>query len=194
MIVPLTRKYLNRYHVPFITRVDSDIFTRTYHADCQSSGCVDDCCAYGVCVDKDNVSRILAHADRLETFLDTPRGEWFSGIFVDDDEYPGSAYMRTQVVDGACVFLNRQNRGCLLHAYCLQEGIDHHLLKPMFSSLFPLTVEDDLLRPSAEVGDDSLACLDRGGTLYRGSRGSLGYFYGEELLRELDALESTRIA
>ena len=191
MIVPLAREYLNRYHVPIISRVDSAIFTRTYHADCQSSSCVDDCCSYGVCVDKDNVSRILAHADRLEVFLDIPQRDWFSGIWVDDVEYPGSAYMRTQVVDGACIFLNRQNRGCLLHAFCLQEGIDHHLLKPMFSSLFPVTIEADLLRPSAEVGDDSLVCLDRGVTLYRGSRGSLGYFYGNELLLELDALESS---
>lgn len=190
MIVPLTRRYFNRHTVPIIACVDTDIFVRTHHADCQNSNCcVDDCCAYGVCVDQDNISRIKAHAPRLEAFLGSSQDEWFTGEFVADDEYPGGAYMRTRVVDGACVFLNRKGRGCLLHAFCLQQGLDHHLLKPMFSSLFPTTVEAELLRPSAEVADDTLVCLDRGVTLYRGSRGSLEYFYGTVLLCELDEIE-----
>ena len=39
--------------------------------------------------------------------------------------------------DGACVFRNAAGRGCTIHAYCLEQGLDYHLLKPMVSVLFP---------------------------------------------------------
>lgn len=189
MIIPLARSYFNRYTVPIIARVDSEIFVRTHHGDCYNSNCIDDCCAYGVCVDSDNVARIEAYAPQLASFLGIPPKEWFSGEWIEDTEFPGGAYKRTTVVNGACVFLNRKGRGCLLHAFCLRAGIDYHLLKPMLSSLFPATVEDELLRPSIEVADGSLICLGQGTSLYRGARASLGYFYGDALLSELDALE-----
>ena len=49
--------------------------------------------------------------------------------------------MRTQVKDGRCVFLNRQARGCKVHSYCLDKGLDYHLLKPLVSILFPVTFD-----------------------------------------------------
>jgi hypothetical protein len=191
MIVSLNRQYLNRYGVPVIDRVDTAIFERTCSPHCASCAfCNDACCAYGVCVDLDNVRRIEAHADRLERYLGIPRDQWFTGQYVHDPESPGGTYTRTRVVDGACVFLKRSGRGCMLHAFCLAEGLDHHLLKPMFSSLFPVTAEAGLLRPAAEVADESLVCLDGGLTLYRGARGDLQYYYGDDLIREMDRLET----
>ena len=191
MIVSLSRQYLNRHAVPVIERVDTAIFERTCSPHCASCAfCNDACCAFGVCVDLDNVRRIEGCADRLEGYLRIPRDQWFTGNDVPDPEYPGGSYMRTRVVGGACVFLNRAGRGCLLHAFCLAEGLGHHLLKPMFSSLFPVTAEAGLLRPAAEVLDESLACLGGGLTLYRGARGDLQYYYGDALIRELDRLET----
>ena len=191
MIVSLSRQYLNRPAVPVIERVDTAIFERTCSTHCASCAfCNDACCAFGVCVDLDNVRRIEDCADRLERFLVIPRDQWFTEQHVHDPEFPGGSYTRTRVVAGACVFLNRAGRGCQLHAFCLAEGLDHHLLKPMLSSLFPVTAEAGLLRPAAEVADESLACLDGGLTLYRGARGDLQYYYGDDLIRELDRLET----
>lgn len=191
MIVPLSRQYLNRYGVPVVERVDTAIFERTFLTHCASCAfCNDACCSFGVCVDPENVRRIEARADGLEPFLGIPRDLWFTGDFVQDPEFPGGCYTRTLVVEGACVFLNRDGRGCMLHAFCLAEGIDHRLLKPMFSSLFPVTAEAGLLRPAAEVGDDSLVCLDGGMSLYWGARSDLHYYFGDDLVGELDALES----
>jgi hypothetical protein len=191
MIVSLSRQYLNRFDVPVIEQVDTAIFERTCSTHCASCAfCNDACCAFGVCVDLDNVRRIEACADRLERFLEIPRDQWFTEQHVHDPEFPGGSYIRTRVVAGACVFLNRSGRGCLLHAFCLAEGVDHHLLKPMLSSVFPVTAEAGLLRPAAEVADESLACLDGGLSLYRGARGDLRYYYGDTLIRELDQLET----
>jgi hypothetical protein len=190
MIVSLSRRYLNRHAVPAIDRVDTAIFERTCSQHCASCAfCNDACCAFGVCVDLDNVRRIEACADRLECYLGIPRGQWFTGQYVSDPEFPGGSHTRTRVVAGACVFLNRSGRGCLLHAFCLAEGLDHHLLKPMLSSLFPATIEAGLLRPAAEVLDESLTCLDGGLPLYRGARRDLRYYYGDALIRELDQLD-----
>lgn len=191
MIVSLNRRFRNRHGVPVIERVDAAIFVRTYSAPCAScTFCHDACCSYGVCVDRDNVRRIEAHAAGLERFLGIPRDRWFAGDTVHDPEYAGGSYIRTRIVGGACVFLNRKGRGCRLHAFCREEGIDHHLLKPMLSSLFPVTVDAGLLRPAAEVADDSLVCLDGGLTLYRGARDDLLYYYGDAAIRQLDALET----
>ncbi len=56
-------------------------------------------------------------------------------------KFPGGASGRTQTRGGACIFLDRTRRGCKIHAYCLANGIDYHLLKPMVSTLFPVTFE-----------------------------------------------------
>ena len=190
MILPLSRRYFNRYEVPIIEGVDTAIFERTSSPSC--AGCLfcnDSCCSFGVCVDLENVRRIETTADRLETYLDIPRDQWFTGQYVIDPEVPGGSYTRTRVINGACVFLNRSGRGCRLHAFCLTEGLDYQQLKPMFSSLFPVTTEAGLLRPSEEIGDESLACLNGGLSLYRGAREVLLYYYGEGLVQELDHLE-----
>jgi hypothetical protein len=189
MIVSLSRKYLNCYDVPVIDRVDTAIFERTCSPHCASCAfCNDACCAYGVCVDLTKVASKPAPTDWSATGI--PRDQWFTGQYVHDPEFPGGTYTRTRVVAGACVFLNRAGRGCMLHAFCLAEGLDHHLLKPMFSSLFPVTAEAGLLRPAAEVADESLVCLEGGLTLYRGARGDLQYYYGDDLIQELDRLET----
>jgi hypothetical protein len=190
MILRLSRSYPNRHGVPVVERIDAAIFARSYAAPCAScTFCGDACCAFGVCVDRENLRRLEAWAARLERYLGIPRECWFAEESVADPEFPGGSYRRTRVVAGACVFLNRRGRGCLLHAFCLERGIDHHLLKPMLSSLFPLTVEAGLLRPAAEVADDSLVCLGEGVTLYRGAREALHHYYGDGALGELDRLE-----
>jgi hypothetical protein len=122
--------------------------------------------------------------------MDIPSAEWFTQERWPDSEFPGGSYARTQVVNGACVFLNRAGRGCSIHSFCLERGLDFHELKPMVSCLFPVTFDNGLLLPSDDVEDDSLICLNSGPGLYRGVRSDLSYYFGEAFVSELDELEA----
>ena len=125
----------------------------------------------------------------LEAYTGIPRDRWFTGEFEEDPEVPGGSTTRTQTENGACVFLNRAGRGCRLHAFCLERGMDPRELKSMVDFLFPLTFDDGLLHPSTEVDDGSLVCLRTGPTLYRGLRGELEYYFGAGFVTGLDELE-----
>jgi hypothetical protein len=191
----LSARYPARAGVPVIDRVDLAIFARRYFTACMECGfCGDWCCSHGVDVDEENVARLLAHADAIEEATGIARTRWFRAEVTSDPEFPGGAYRRTQVEGGACVFLDRERRGCRIHAFCLARGIDYHELKPLVSSLFPLTFDEGLLHPSEEALDGSLVCLDEGPTLYRGVRDELGHAFGPALLAELDALETSQPA
>ncbi|UJR82581.1 Hypothetical protein I5071_46460 [Sandaracinus amylolyticus] len=193
----LSRPYPARDHAPVLTHVDTAIFTARYFTRCLAHPtCRDWCCSHGVDVDEANVARLLEHADELERFTGIDRARWFRDDVTRDAEFPSGAYRRTRVEDGACVFLDRSARGCRIHAFCIATGSDYHELKPMVSTLFPLTFDEGLLRPSDEVHDHSLVCLDApdtrpsSPTLYRGVRDELRFYFGEPLLAELDALEA----
>ena len=190
-ITELPREHTSRYGRPSLSRVDTSIFVRRYFTACMDcTFCGDSCCQYGVDVDAETAARLHEHADGLEAFVGIPRSRWLTDEWTVDAEHPGGKNTRTQVVDGACVFRNRRGRGCMVHAYCLQAGLDYHLLKPMVSALFPLTFDEGLLHPAEEAREGGeLVCVGQGPTLYRGVRGELAYYFGEPLVQDLDALE-----
>jgi hypothetical protein len=132
--------------------------------------------------------RILAHADLLEPIVGLPRERWFEPTVVCDADFPGGAATRTAVVDGGCVFLKREARGCALHGFALERGEDYHAIKPMVSALFPVTFGGGTLLCSEELVDGSLVCGGEGPTAYEMARGELGYYFGEALVAELDLL------
>ncbi|HTR20686.1 MAG TPA: hypothetical protein VMH88_07520 [Gemmatimonadales bacterium] len=192
-MLALSRPYPARYQVPVLRAVDPAIFTMRYFTDCLGCGfCHDWCCQFGVDADRWHVDQILAHAAALEQFTGTPRDRWFTTRVDPDPDAPGGSMWRTAVVDGRCVFLNRAGRGCQLHRFCLEQGIDPHDLKPLVDGLFPLTYEGDVLCAADEVLDGDLVCLDTGPTLYRGVRDSLRYYFGDDLVTELDGIEAGR--
>ena len=160
----------------------------------QCSYCFDSCCQYGVDVDAANAERLAAHAPALESYTGVPRERWFTGDWTADQEFPGGRHTRTRVEDGACVFRSRRGRGCMIHSYALEQGLDYHDLKPMVSVLFPVTFDEGLLHPSNEIVDRSLQCIDDGPTVYRGIRDEIGWYFGAELVRELDELEEAVLA
>jgi Fe-S-cluster containining protein len=191
MIKALQQSYPSRYGTPVLNSVDTEIFVQGYFAQCMDcTFCHDSCCAYGVDVDALTVGRLLAHADDLEPVVGVGRERWFTGEYNTDPEIPGGSYTRTAVIDGACVFLNRQGRGCLIHKFCLDRGLDVHDLKPMIASLFPVTFDYGMLHANAEVRDKTLICYNTGPSLYRSARADLEYYFGPELIAELDALEA----
>jgi hypothetical protein len=191
MIHELTRLHPSRHGTPVIARVDAAVFVRRYFTHCMMCAfCNDSCCAHGVDVDVVTVSRILAHANDIERATGTTRDAWFEPNFREDSEHPGGRFTRTRVADGRCVFRRPNVRGCALHAWALDAGVDYHDVKPMVSALFPLTFDDGLLHASDEIEDGTLVCAGEGPTLYRGVRGELAHYFGDALTTELDALES----
>jgi len=191
VLTSLSRDYPSRFGAPVISRVDRAIFRLRYFTHCMQCGfCADACCFHGVDVDVANAERILAHAPALERHVGRPAREWFTGQVERDAEFPGGAYTRTQVRDGACVFLSRRggDRGCQLHSYALRAGLDYHDLKPIVSALFPITFGGGVLHAADEVEDGSLVCAGAGPTLYEGLRDELRYYFGLNFVEELDRL------
>ena len=189
--LPLPRGFPSRYGVPVLRAVDPEIFRRRFFTHCMECAfCHDWCCQFGVDVDGYHLDRILAHADALEAYVGVPRDRWFTGEGEPESDSPGGTTWRTAVIDGACVFLNRRGRGCLLHAFCLERGIDHHELKSLVDGLYPLTFEDGVLCPADEAASGELVCLETGPTLYRGMREELRYYFGDELVTALDGFET----
>lgn len=186
----LSRPYSCKGGGPVLTAVETRIFVLRYFRACMGCGfCHDACCTEGVDVDLENVARIRALPDDFKALIATPEEDWFTGEAVADAEFPGGAHVRTAVVDGACVFRNRKGRGCLIHAYALQNGLDYHAVKPLVSTLFPVTFEHGVLAASNELADGSLVCATGSGpTLYDGARDELLYYFGADLVAELDRL------
>jgi Fe-S-cluster containining protein len=191
MIKALRRPYASIHGAPVIDRVDTDLFVMTYYMHCmQCNFCHDSCCAYGADIDLPNVERVRAYADALSAEIRYPPAAWFKETATPDHEYAGGAYTRTRTVEGACVFLNRTGRGCLIHKFCLEKGLDYHHLKPLVCILFPISFSEGLFFPAEEILDGSLVCLGPGPTLYRSSREEIRHYFGDEMVTELDAIEA----
>jgi len=194
MIVSLSRPYASRDGAPVLVRVDTRVFTHRYFGECMACGfCHDACCDHGVDVEEAKVARILALAPILEPALGVPSDHWFERESTPDDEFPGGASRRTAVVGGRCVFRAPERRGCALHALALARGEDYHDIKPLVSTLFPLTFAHGTLCLSDELDDDAPAfvCAGRGPSVYHVQRGELAYYFGDAFVRELDTMRES---
>jgi hypothetical protein len=188
-VVALARSYTCVQGAPVIHAVDTAIFELRYFARCMDCGfCNDQCCSYGVDIDLGNVMRLAALGEDFSSRIAAPRSEWFTSEVLQDPEFPTGSYVRTQEQGGACVFRNPTGRGCAIHGYALEKGIDYHDLKPMVSTLFPVTFNYGVLEASSEVHDKSLACAGPGPSVYDGARDELRYYFGDALVAELDAM------
>lgn len=190
-ILPLPRAFSGRDGVPVLRRVDTVIFTARYFTHCLQCGfCHDWCCSHGVDVELPRARAIMEHADALETFTGIGRERWFESMVDDDAEFPGGGARRTRVENGACVFLRRTGRGCMLHAYCLDRGVDYHELKSMVDCLFPVTFAGDVLCAADEVTDGELVCMDQGPSLFRGAEPEIAHYFGPDCVAALAEIEA----
>ena len=153
--------------------------------------CADACCQHGVDVSVVERDRILQRADELEAVIGRTRDTWFEDDLEMDADFPGGGATRTRVVNGRCVFIQPDTRGCALHAMSLERGEDYHELKPMVSALFPVTFGDGVLQPADELVDGTLVCAPEGPTAYEMARFELAYYFGESLVTALDRLAVT---
>ncbi len=189
-IVTLAKPFASRHATPVVRHVDLSIFRKRYFTHCLScTFCADSCCSYGVDVDNYHMDRLLERADALEAYTGVPRERWFTEQRIDDAELPGGGSVRTNVSGGACIFLDRTNRGCSIHRFCSEYETDYHDLKPLVCTMFPLCVSDDSLCPADEVDDGTLVCVATGPTLYRGVREEVRYYFGDGLVAVLDEME-----
>jgi Fe-S-cluster containining protein len=188
-VISLQQSYTSIRGLPVIDRVDPTIFIARYYRDCMGCRfCADLCCSYGAELDPLNADRILAAGDELVDVIGHPTDRWFVQVPSDDPVEPDALILRSSVQNGRCVFLDRAGRGCKLHSFSSQRGRDGNDLKPMICALFPVTYDYGLLRPSYEIQARELICMGPGDTLYAGARADLGYYFGSELLIELDGL------
>lgn len=168
--------------------VDDAIFARRYYGHCmRCSFCGDACCSHGVDVSIVERDRILARADELAPLVRAPRERWFVDEITPDPDFAGGAGTRTAVDGAGCVFLRRDGRGCVIHGALLAAGEDYHALKPMVSTLFPVTFGGGALLCSEELADGSLVCAGDGPSAYEMARGELEFYFGRALVEELDA-------
>lgn len=191
MILVLDEEYPSAMGGPVLRAVDPSIFSLRYFTHCMDCGfCRDACCEHGVDVDLGNAARLIALPQDFHDRIAEPQDRWFTAGIVQDGEFPGGEHVRTRVHDGACVFRNEGARGCAIHGYCLEKGLDYHHFKPMVSVLFPVTFEQGVLTASGEATDGSLVCSGDGPSLYDGAREELLYYFGAGLIAELDALKA----
>ena len=185
----LARQYPSIFAQPVLHAVEPDVFRLRYFAECMSCGfCADHCCVHGVDIDVETARRVRTLGSDFDATVGVDRSEWFGEEIFPDPEFPSGQHLRTRTRNGYCVFHNPAGRGCRIHAWCLANGLDYHLYKPMVSILFPLTFEQGCLMPSNEILDGSLACAKEGPALYDGARSELAYFFGDDLVGELDAI------
>lgn len=191
MILKLSKCYQSIHGLPVIHSIDTEIFEKTYFMHCmECKFCNDQCCTYGSIVDMKNFRRIMKYADELEKFTGIKRRNWFyPGTRKWDNEFPGHIYTRTSRRKNACIFLNRNSKGCMLHSFAYEKGLDYHLFKPLFCSIFPVTFNEGVLVTPEEVDDNTLACLGKGPNLYHGARDALIYYFGEKMVDNIDMIE-----
>jgi hypothetical protein len=190
-MIALAQSYACMMGDPVLHGVDPAIFTLRYFTHCMAcTFCHDACCDHGVDIDLENVARLRALPQDFHDRIGVPQSEWFTTEITRDSEFPGGAHVRTTTRNGACIFRNEAARGCAIHAYCLEQGLDYHLLKPMVSILFPVTFEQGVLTASGEAVDGSLICSGGGPSLYEGARDELRYYFGPALIAELDGLKA----
>jgi hypothetical protein len=192
MVIKLNKSYPSRDSLPVIHSVDTEIFSRTYFMHCmQCTFCNDHCCSYGADIDMINVNRILKHKDGLEKFTGVNAEKWFYPKKRKwDHEYPGNEYTRTTKRNKFCIFHDPKGKGCMLHSYSLNKGIDYHDLKPFFCSMFPVTFYEGILCIPEEIEDKTLACLGIGPSLYQGAREEIRYYFGDGIIDELDEIST----
>jgi Fe-S-cluster containining protein len=168
-----------------LREIDENLFTNKYVAHClDCSFCEDVCCNYGCQMDWLEMERVLRYATQLEAELGIPSSQWFEDTTVIDADYPSGKMKRTRVYKSKCVFYKNGLRGCTLHRFGLEKGIDIHLLKPMVCCLFPVTWDKGRLLVSNFL--DELPCSNRGISIFEAQKDELRNYLGNDFVTELE--------
>ncbi|MBA2538906.1 MAG: hypothetical protein H0V17_04660 [Deltaproteobacteria bacterium] len=195
--------YVPLAHARF-KHVSASIFTRKLAPDCMAHRCtmvdehrekLDACCQYGCDVDLGERAAILAKRDDIRALLrpEARDAEWFGTEEEVDPDYPSGKCVRTQTLDGGCLFLAHDKRGCAIHRASLERGWDFRGIKPAICRLFPLTYDREWIEIAEEYAEYSCAHVE-GPSLYRLTRDIFAELFGEELVIALDHVERQVLA
>jgi hypothetical protein len=112
----------------------------------------DGCCSHGAFfTDEDDLARVTAAVADLTPddwqLAAIGRAAWTEEDTADDEAKDGVRSLRTRVVDGACVFLNRPGfaggTGCALHRMALRTGLHPLTTKPDVCWQLPVRREQE---------------------------------------------------
>jgi hypothetical protein len=104
----------------------------------------------------------------------------------------------TPIVDGMCVFKNRNSRGCGIHSFCFEKGIDVRALKFFACCIFPVEVnkvqdETNILTVGYELRHEGfdIDCKFTGdSTVYECAREDIDYYFGKGLIDVIDDVKN----
>lgn len=191
---------------PKFTRAEIGVFTRRVVADCMTHNCtiidgnkfrLDACCQYGCDVDLTERDAIHARAESIRPLLAEKARSlpWFDESAPEEDpDTPSGTVVRTAVLDGGCLFLAHDKRGCAIHRAALEQDWDFRGVKPTICRLYPVTYGEGAIFVADDYPDYSCAFQDDAPTLYRVARAALADIFGEDLVRAMDAAEAKLLA
>jgi len=130
------------------------------------------------------MERVLHYAYQLEYELGIPSSQWFQDEIGIDTNYPSGKTINTRIYNSKCVFYERNNRGCSLQRFCIERGMDIHLLKPMVCCLFPVAWENERLYVSGFL--DELPCRNNGISVFEAQKGELMVYLGDDFVTALE--------
>ncbi|HTK80714.1 MAG TPA: DUF3109 family protein [Bacteroidota bacterium] len=180
-------------------RVNENIFTTRFNSACSMMNCNAQCCKYGVWLDVNHRTKILAHAEMIQKHMDegmerNPE-KWFVGDDVDDADFASGRATSTAEGPRGCTFLLKDGK-CVLQAAAVAEGMDRFALKPFYCWTYPITIEaGELMMDELEFGFRSECCSPvEGGSLsiFDLCTMELEFILGPQGLKELIAARDSR--
>jgi len=130
------------------------------------------------------MERILSYSSQLEAEMEIPSSQWFKDEVETDINYPSGETIMTRIYNNKCVFYKHSHRGCSLQRFCIERGMDIHLLKPMVCCLFPVAWENKRLYVSGFL--DELPCRDNGISVFEAQKNELRIYLGYDFVAELE--------
>lgn len=186
-------------------KIDTVVFVAGFVPFCNVPVCRGNCCYWGVYVDIGEREKILEHKDLILKFMDEtqPRDpdEWFEKEEYEDSDFPSGRCVGTNVYNGKCVFLNRDNY-CVLQVAAVSSGMHKWDLKPFYCCIYPLTFWEGALTYDDGHAEDLDYCginavHNHAGPLVEVCREEFEYVLGrdgyEELLRIYERWKRERI-
>lgn len=192
MIIELKRSYRSLLGNPVINNVDSDIFT-TPAIPMPTDGGKCETCNYGVDIDIKNMRALMPHTEALKKLLGIPKNKpHFYIKLINDLTAPGGKTSRVTIHDGQCTFAARDGNGpkCGVERYALTNEFSVLQLKPQVCTMYPVTYAVGEWEGNCLVVSDDTPAKFGTQSVYQAARENLRQLFGNDLLKELDALAS----
>lgn len=189
MIIELKQTFNSRYGLPAVSKVETDIFTfKYYDKNCfDNNTCNDICCSEGVLMDIRSFEQLLKYKDKPEF----KHIDW-DYYFKKDLLAAGGLGCDSRVVNGTCAFRNTGGRGCLIHKFSLESGMDFRDIKFLYCCFFPADIFDGELLSYSNLlrRKGYLNCEGGNSTVYETSKNDIEYYFGQGLINELDNINA----